>query len=519
MASQTLNLPQRIAKFPHQWRSGLPVYRGLGALALLMMLWAGYLLVSRPVILDINGQSRQIRTHYQTVGEMIQEMDLTLEAEDIVSPPRNTDLSPGETVTIQLARPVTIEADAKMHQRLTHHQIVGDVLAEVGLTTNRRDEILINGQPVTLQTPLPATFSTRTSSVSAIGLVQALFTATTPQGTVATSRPDAVTITIHRATPLTLYDEETSSTFYSVRSTVGEALREQGVPIFPADKVTPKLNTRLSPGMEIQIERSVPVTINLNDRIVETRTLAKTVGELLAQEGVALMGQDFSRPDPNQAIVPNQSIDIVRVRETIEIEQEIIPFETEWIPDEKLLLDQQEVRQTGQSGVLKNRTRIRYENGQEVWRGLEDEWLDQEPNNRIIAYGTQIVIRTLETPHGPIEYWRKINMRSTAYSAATSGKSPDHPQYGITRSGLQAGSGVVAVDIRVIPLMTNLYIDGYGPGLAGDTGSRVLGKHIDLGYDDKQPLPNMFGWRDVYVLTPMPPADQIRYVLPQWPQR
>jgi hypothetical protein len=23
---------------------------------------------------------------------------------------------------------------------------------------------------------------------------------------------------------------------------------------------------------------------------------------------------------------------------------------------------------------------------------------------------------------------------------------------------------------------------------------------------------------DVYVLTPMPPADQIRYVLPNWPQ-
>ena len=55
--------------------------------------------------------------------------------------------------------------------------------------------------------------------------------------------------------------------------------------------------------------------------------------------------------------------------------------------------------------------------------------------------------------------------------------------------------------------------------LATDTGGLIVGKHIDLAYDDNQSLPDLYGWRDVYILTPVPPADTIRYVLPQWPPR
>ncbi|MDX1520856.1 MAG: 3D domain-containing protein, partial [Anaerolineae bacterium] len=169
--------------------------------------------------------------------------------------------------------------------------------------------------------------------------------------------------------------------------------------------------------------------------------------------------------------------------------------------------------------VVKTRTRVRYENGVEVRREIEDEWVAQETKDRVIAYGSNIVVRTLDTPNGPIEYWRKIPMLATAYNADTAGKDAEHPRYGVTRSGLPAGYGHVAVDPAVIPLMTDLYVPGYGPALAADTGGQVKGKRIDLGFDVGQPLPVLFQWRDVYLLTPVPPADQIRYVLPQWPQR
>lgn len=65
------------------------------------------------------------------------------------------------------------------------------------------------------------------------------------------------------------------------------------------------------------------------------------------------------------------------------------------------------------------------------------------------------------------------------------GKTPDHPAYGITASGLRATPGVtVAVDPDVIPLGSDVLVD-YGNGeihyyRADDTGSAVKGNHIDL---------------------------------------
>src|SRR6478736_3538230 len=51
---------------------------------------------------------------------------------------------------------------------------------------------------------------------------------------------------------------------------------------------------------------------------------------------------------------------------------------------------------------------------------------------------------------------------------------------GRTASGLPVGVGVIAVDPRVIPLGTRVFVPGYGPAVAADVGSAVKGNIIDL---------------------------------------
>lgn len=51
---------------------------------------------------------------------------------------------------------------------------------------------------------------------------------------------------------------------------------------------------------------------------------------------------------------------------------------------------------------------------------------------------------------------------------------------GSTASGLQVRKGVVAVDPRVIPLGTRLFVPGYGRGIAADVGVAIKGRIIDL---------------------------------------
>ena len=93
-----------------------------------------------------------------------------------------------------------------------------------------------------------------------------------------------------------------------------------------------------------------------------------------------------------------------------------------------------------------------------------------------------------------------LTMNASAYdlSYASTGKNPGDKGYGITASGMKAGPGVVAVDPRVIPLGTKLYIEGYGNAIAGDTGGAIKGNRIDLFFSSNSEAMN-FGRRTVKV--------------------
>jgi len=54
-----------------------------------------------------------------------------------------------------------------------------------------------------------------------------------------------------------------------------------------------------------------------------------------------------------------------------------------------------------------------------------------------------------------------------------------------TASGSWPSRGTIATDPRVIPLGTELYIEGYGPAVAADTGGAIQGQRIDLYMDSK----------------------------------
>jgi 3D (Asp-Asp-Asp) domain-containing protein len=85
-----------------------------------------------------------------------------------------------------------------------------------------------------------------------------------------------------------------------------------------------------------------------------------------------------------------------------------------------------------------------------------------------------------------------IDMLATAYTADSAGGD------GMTAIGRRAGYGIVAVDPRVIPLGTRLYIPGYGLAIAGDTGGDIVGRRIDLGFDSMRDA-MLFGRRAVKV--------------------
>jgi 3D (Asp-Asp-Asp) domain-containing protein len=151
----------------------------------------------------------------------------------------------------------------------------------------------------------------------------------------------------------------------------------------------------------------------------------------------------------------------------------------------------------GSAGVLELRVRYAQRSGGPVHRSVLASAVTVVPKPRVVVEGVggtplanfaaRGIAQMVSMAHDAIQ------MIATAYSADC-GAGCD----GMTAIGRRAGFGIVAVDPRVIPIGTHLYIPGYGFAVAGDTGGDIVGNRIDLGFDTLQDAMR-FGRQDVKV--------------------
>ena len=457
------------------------LFFSFGLLALGGILVTAWALSQTTYTVYVDGQMVRVEGEYETVAELLAAANIPTRPEDIIEPGPTSPITPDTPVRVQHARPISLRNSAGTHIYYTHQPNLGAFLNEIGLIIQRTDQVYADGLILSFNqigpSPLPATLE--------IG--------------------NFLTITIH--------DGAQQRTVRTAVQTVGAALQEAGITLYAADGVEPPPGSWLTPDLHIFIERSQPYTVLVDGRTIQTRSHSRSVLAVLAETGIGLVGFDYTRPDNNTLLQSGQVIEVIRVTEDFRLVDTPVPYETLWQATDQSEIDTRILLQAGVPGIQRQRVRVRYENGVEVSQQVDGEWLAAAPVNEIIGYGTKIVIRVLDTPDGPVEYWRVVRMRVTSYTAASSGKEPGDPGYGITASGVPAGTGVVAIDRSVVPFRSYVYVPGYGIGYAGDTGGGVRGRWIDLGYYEEEYV-GWSGYVDVYYLTPAPPSDRINYLLP-----
>ena len=428
-----------------------------------------------PLTIVVDGDARKIATHQRTVSSLLTDLSVALRPEDRVTPAMAAELVSDMVVKIDHAEPVVIVVDGRETLLFTHEETVPDLLAAQDIELKSHDI-------VTLKPPL----------------------VTDPPFT-------RHRIIVKRGMEVTLEEGGIRTRLTTTAATVGSAVLQAGIRLYRADRLTPDPAMPLQAGMHIQLERSIFVSVKVDGHVLRTRTHRTGVGEVLADLGVTLNGQDYSFPALDESLTEGMEISITRVSETIIVEQSPIPFDSVWQPDPEMELDTQGLLQNGEPGILERRIRLRYENGEVVDRWVDGQSVVVPPSNRVMGYGTKVVVRSMQTESGVMDYWRVIRMLATSYSANTAGVSPSASYYGYTALGMKMRHGIVAVDPDIIPLRAEVYVPGYGIGFAGDTGGAIYGRRIDLGYDDDN-LVLWYKWVDVYLLTPVP--DQINYLGP-----
>jgi 3D (Asp-Asp-Asp) domain-containing protein len=287
-------------------------------------------------------------------------------------------------------------------------------------------------------------------------------------------------------------------------ATAGELLAEQNIERTPDDALDVDPAAALTDGETVAYRATVPITVVVDGAVQTVRTSAATVGAALARAGVAFDRHDQISPAAAAAVTSDATVRLDHVNEWVERVRKPIPPPVEHRLSFELAIGKSKVLKKGVPGQRELIYRVirQADRSERPHRTMIAADTVRRPTPQVVAAGageySALAALAKHGFEGTIRLARAaISMVATAYTANCAGCS------GTTASGQHAGHGIVAVDPRVIPLGSHLYIPGYGRAVAGDTGGAIHGNRVDLGFNSDSDA-MQFGRRSVtvYVLHP-----------------
>jgi uncharacterized protein YabE (DUF348 family) len=269
--------------------------------------------------------------------------------------------------------------------------------------------------------------------------------------------------------------------FTTARS-VGELLAQAGIQYTPDDRVEPSPDSSIRPGIVISYRKALQVY--LADAGAQPRSImcaGETVCDLLESAGASLSPLDRVEPPPTTSLSPGLRVEITRVEALDITNRQEIPAPVVYQQDSSLRRGQVQDVRPGSPGLAEQTTRVYFRNGQETARIDMGTKTLVQPTQRVARIGTSHGFQPIS--RGNIDGRQGMMMVATAYDPGpgSCGASAD----GRTATGAIATKGVCAVDPRVIPLGTRLWVEGYGYAIACDTGGAIKGNRIDVCFDTR----------------------------------
>ncbi len=284
---------------------------------------------------------------------------------------------------------------------------------------------------------------------------------------------------------------------------VHDFFEEKGIFVAEDEILTFSISNSLKDGDILEIKQGVPVTITADGITKLTLTSRETVADALFEAGIQINPYDWAEPGFESPITENMKIILHRISVQEETVTETFSGPVENRTDDNMYSDETVVV-NGEIGEKQITYRTFFNGDKQVYREVVSETILKQATPTIITTGTKT--RLTATKQGrTFTYSRKITVKATAYDTSLE----ENGGWTKTAYGLTPGFGIVAVDPRVIPLGTRLYVEStddgqswtYGFCLAGDTGGAIKGNRIDLCYNTQYECVQ-FGRRNatVYVL-------------------
>lgn len=295
-------------------------------------------------------------------------------------------------------------------------------------------------------------------------------------------------IKITRSVPVELVVDGQTYMARTPAPTLGEALvdlsNRLGLDLKVTDEVNLNRESNMVADAKLEVRRAVPIKVKVDGKEINTYLAPRTVEEALEKLEIALGEKDKVSLPMNHTIEAEDEIQVVRVEEKIETVTSEIPYQTVSQPANFPVGLPDKLVTKGVSGEHEQVVKITLEDGVEVERQVLKQEVLRAPVNQVVSRGSQT---TISRGGQTIQFKRAYLMRASAYSGG-----------GRTATGHEVRYGMIAVDPRVIPLGSEVYVDGYGEAVALDTGGAIKGNRVDL-YMNTEEAAWSWGVRSVVV--------------------
>lgn len=177
-------------------------------------------------------------------------------------------------------------------------------------------------------------------------------------------------VNIYRARPVLVIDgnirEKTITAYQTPEQIAGSA----GITLYPEDKTTMDQVDNLSDGAGLQmtIKRAVPFEFTLYGKTTTVRTQAATVGEMLSEKGIKLTKDDRVLPASSAKIVNGLPVRVWREGKQTITSEEPVPFDVQKIQDADREVGYLSVTTAGENGARNVTYEIIVQDGKEVSR-------------------------------------------------------------------------------------------------------------------------------------------------------
>jgi uncharacterized protein YabE (DUF348 family) len=290
----------------------------------------------RTVTLTVDGSARTLRTHATDVAAVLRQAGLAVGAHDVLAPSPATPVHEGTRVVLTHGRRLTLVVDGVERTIWVTQPTVGDAVSALGmrlhgayLSASRSGRIPLSGTTVVIQLP------------------------------------KRVTLIVHGKRHVVT----------TTAVTVADMLAEQGITLWPKDRVPVGLDRVPASGLVVRVER-----VSVRSRHVVLR----------------------------------------------------LAFRTRWVPDSSLYKGTHEVRREGRVGRADRWYRLTYVDGKLVKRRMV-RWHRRPAQARIVAYGTRS--RPAPRPTNTTSYPSSSDgLNWAALARCESGGNPsivDPPYYGL----------------------------------------------------------------------------------------